>query len=313
MLLTARRAAWRAEALGQKILFRIQAADGQVPHTGVLVTTLFQSDPPCSTKVLLACAGEQRTRVEYLSEPMRGLVVLEERGRTWRVDPGQGLILVENPLALASGRQRRLALLLSNYLPRYLGRGRVAHRPTLRLALISRRTGWIARRLWADEPTGLPLRWDEYHPNGHLVMSTAYCQVRFGPPDLPLISPQTLPQAVQVVIHGAQPMAEPDLSRWLGIPLAHPQYLPEGFVYEGSFLGECPQQGRQPVACLRYTDGLRTISVFQSCRMRTHVGEPEGVPLASGGMVRIHRGGATFVFVGDASEEELARMAQSLP
>ncbi|MDH7570063.1 MAG: sigma-E factor regulatory protein RseB domain-containing protein [Armatimonadota bacterium] len=302
----------RSPERAMALMLRADAMEGRVPHTGRLVTTTFSGGRAITSEVLLVATGDGRSRLEYLSAPVRGTVVVDDGERVLRYDPAQQTLFLESPwVSSAAQRQRQLLLLLQNYVPRLMGYGRVASYTTRRLGLTNRYSGWIARRLWIHEPTGLALRWEEYGRDGRLFMRTAYKHVRFGPP--PTLPVTALPRNVATanVVHNEFERVNPGAQQEapLDFPVLSPTYLPPGFVLEAFFVGRCACQCGSLVLHQRYSDGLRSISVFQS----RHPVDEGATPALSFGMLRVRHRGCSFVFLGDAEEEELLRMASSLP
>lgn len=313
VLIVSRRDAVRSPEIAAALLYRAETTQERMPHSGVLVTTTYTAAGPITMEARLARLGPGRVRVEYLSAPMQGVLLVEDGDRSWRFDPAQGTLITENAPAVmdAEARTRHLRLVLRNYVPQLLGRGRVASRPTHRLALISRRHGRVARKLWIDGPTGLALRWEEYEPGGRLVTRTLYRRVEFGPPPAAhvFLSP---PAVAQVVRNEVREAPDPLLMQQSGFTGVRPAYVPPGFEFDGCTLGRCACSCGAPVMHLRYTDGVRSISVFESPHTAPVAAAPEVIATAQGRMVRVGYGNGTFVFIGDL-DEELLRMARSLP
>ena len=308
----ARHSARQTRLRAQALLLWSDAAQDRIPHTGRLVTSTYAGNRPVTSEVSILRVGPQRSRVEYLTPPMRGTVVIEDGGLTLRYDPLQNVLHAERPRSLDETQRRRyLAQLMRNYPPRFLRRAFVAGRPAVGLELAHRLTGRVARRLWVDEATGLVLRSQDYRLDGQVVTATTYQEVRYGGPiPMPLAMPS--PTRLRVVHHEAPPVAEADLTRAFGAAILRPRYLPEVFAYEGSFRGRCSCCG-DPMAQMLYSDGLRSISVFQ-CAHGLPPGQfGEVVSLPQGGMARVQHRGRTFILVGDATAGELRRMSQSLP
>ncbi|HEX2999671.1 MAG TPA: sigma-E factor regulatory protein RseB domain-containing protein, partial [Armatimonadota bacterium] len=180
VLAMARRNHPQDQRYARALLFRADAAQDQIPHTGILVTASYLGARPLITEARVACAGEERSRIEYLTPPMRGLLILDDGVRSWRYDPQRGILYAECHCRTFEERRRRnLALLLRNYQPRFHGEATVAARPALRLTLCSNYGGRVAKRLWMDSDTALVLRSEAFHPNGALLSRTAYREVNF--------------------------------------------------------------------------------------------------------------------------------------
>lgn len=146
----------------------------------------------------------------------------------------------------------------------------VAGRPTREIEVASRRRGPVTLRLWLDRETGFALNRERYNVEGRLISGTEYLQVTYRVP----VSPDTfsIPADWQVedLDGGGTPLGLSELGRRLGFPVIQPRYLPPGYVLQGAY-SSLRGRHRRPTAELRYTDGLRVLSVAQRLR-----GEEEG-------------------------------------
>ncbi|HHX38456.1 MAG TPA: hypothetical protein GX715_00695 [Armatimonadetes bacterium] len=302
-----RRAPMRAEAL----LRWIDARRGRVPHTAVVVTTTFAGGRAITTTARLLCTGDRRSRIEYLTPPLKGVVAIQHGGRIHREGgPTPGLLMAsatpceETP----SLHQRRFELLLRNYEARDLGGARAAGRPARRLLLIHRHTHHVARRWWVDPDTGLILRTDDFRADGTVGVRTVYREVKLLPPHRAERVQASIPYAPEV----PPPLAEAELLRYLGLPGIRPRYVPVGYEYEAFSHTRCGCPCGEPVAHIQYSDGLRALSVFASRHLSAEA-EPVAVMLPVGDMLRLRHRGVAFAFLGEVGLPELHRMARSLP
>lgn len=307
----ARRAEQRERVRARELLLWAQDAQECAPHTGTVVTSTYAGSRVLTSEARVTRFTPDEWRIEYLSAPMRGVTIVEHGSRCWRYEPAQRTLFIEGP---SEPDQEEVShdreLLLRNYEPHLLGEAVVAGRPAIGLSLLDAHTRRLAQRLWLDRATGLALVTEEYRPNGMLAMRTAYRQIRFGPPPEPFSGPA---DASRVIDNESPATPENVLQALLGLPVLRPRYVPPGFDYAGSFRGRCACGCGNPMAHLRFSDGLRAISEFECPH---DIGAPTGfevTPLVQGGMIRLQRGRATFVFVGETDEDELRRMAESLP
>lgn len=302
-----RRAPMRAETL----LRWIDARRGRVPHTAVVATTTFAGDRAITATARLVCTGDHRSRIEYLTPPLKGVVAIQSGGRIQREGgPSPGLLMASTaPCEEAPARhQRRFELLLRNYEARDLGSARAAGRPARRLLLIHRHTHHVARRWWIDPETGLILRAEDFRADGTMGVRTVYREVRLLPARPAESAPAPLPYAAEV----PPPLAEAELLRYLGLPGIRPRYVPVGYEYEAFSHARCGCPCGEPVAHIQYSDGLRALSVFASRHLSAEA-EPVAVMLPVGDMLRLRHRGVAFAFLGEVGLPELHRMARSLP
>ncbi len=211
--------------------------------------------------------------------------------RRWSlIDDGKRLIQL-NPREREAVVLPRPALVVDralaerHYTARAAGEARVAGRPTRVIEVSPRGRGPVALRLWLDGETSFALKRERYDVEGRLTSGTEYLQVTFGAP----VAPDTfsIPSGWKTVDldGGGAALSLPELSRRVGFPVVLPRYLPPGYVLQGGYLS---LRGRrsQPTAELRYTDGLRVLSVSQHLRGRE--GGEEG---EKGGSHRWGQGG----------------------
>ncbi|MHB9130055.1 MAG: MucB/RseB C-terminal domain-containing protein [Armatimonadota bacterium] len=133
---------------------------------------------------------------------------------------------------------------------RILGTGAIAGRPVVRLAV---KSGDSHKTIAIDRQTGVIL-----------AMTTAFRKQ--------VVSEMTVEQVafrpVQVMSCGGQKAAAIEnassgqLTKMLGGKLLHPAWLPAGFTPTGTFTSSCNCCKRE-VAVLRYSDGMRTLSLFE--------------------------------------------------
>jgi len=111
------------------------------------------------------------------------------------------------------------------------------------------------------------------------------------------------------------------MSQALGVPVALPAYLPEGYSLQGGFLTRATARGQRGI--LRYSDGVRFLTVIVSRRQELGHHPAPPAAAAEGGAVVIRgprgavalavRGETVYVVIGQLSEETLHKIAASIP
>jgi len=223
-----------------------------------------------------------------------------------------------------------------NYVARVAGSASVAGRITQVVEIAPKSGGPPAWRLWLDGETAFALRRERYNTRGEVATSTEYFSVQFGAQ----VPPATfsLPNGWTKVESGRAGARQniAALAAGVGFAIRPPRYLPPGYVLQG---GYSQRQGKRrgasvPAAVeLRYTDGIRLLSVFQreakgeeARPYREQAEERIGKQRRGGGkttsLTLLDRGGEKAVrylgnslavlVVGELAEAELIRVAKGV-
>lgn len=198
------------------------------------------------------------------------------KGREWSlIDDGRHLlqlhardrmVLVRERPPLAIDRE----LAERNYLARAVGEATVAGRKTVVIEITPRGGGPLAQKLWLDRETGFALKRERYNAEKRLVSGTEYLAISFQQK----VDPGAFEAPAGWRFEGPAPIPPKltlsELSRRMQFEVHPPAYLPRGYELLGGY-----EQHWQPrergSAELRYTDGLRVLSVFE----RPRAGEDE--------------------------------------
>jgi len=252
--------------------------------------------------IALVQAAGGRLRFDYQADGRRWSVI-DDGERLIRLFPArQSAVVLPRPAFAADP-----ALAEGNYLARVIGEGRVANRATRLIEVAARGRGPVAWRLWVDQETKFPLKRERYNVDGELTSGTEYVEIRFGARVPPAIFAIPMGWHVLDLDGGGRRLSLPELNRAAGFAVVEPRYLPAGYVLQGGYVQQRGRRGLQ-AAELRYTDGLRVLSVAQ--HPRDH-GRPraEGGRGGSPGEGRQHRrgrggrGGGGWGFGRPGSEE----------
>jgi outer membrane lipoprotein-sorting protein len=313
---------------GSDLLRSSYTADRKATYAATMRTRVpTPSGPAESSLKIWRKAGRQR--IEYLSPPLQGRILLDDgRGVYW-LEPGK-----RSASIAPTGREiERLGLLMRNYQVSTAGTGTVAGRNATILKVTPRRPPGPWRKLWIDRATSVILRTDSYNSDDQFLSSTYVTSVDFN---------AEVPQSLLQVPVGwsLERVGRDEMRRWsadalsarIGITLREPSYLPPGFVLDGWYLAST---GRgMPNAHARYTDGLNSLSVFQHSYGpgkgrgkgmgrgwrggRGPVEEGTADPcqmlaVGTGRCLRAPRQDRMYMVVADLPEAELRKVADSLP
>jgi outer membrane lipoprotein-sorting protein len=210
------------------------------------------------------------SRRTYLApRDLYGQFVVSRGALSWDVNPAKKQVTVtENkaavdPVAVVDD----IALLDSNYRAVRTGSDDVAERKTDVVDLVSRYTGERAMRLWLDQQTHVVLAKEAYHGDGSLAWRTRFDDIRYTDA-IPSEVFSTDPPPGYQTIHGRsyqQPVALPSAVPNAGFTPVTPRYLPDGFVLVGSDVST--NNGIKNLHLI-YSDGIRTLSLFQNATGR---------------------------------------------
>jgi len=263
----------------------------------------------------------------------------ESGNRRWSlIDDGRNLVSLRPTRQKATVLPRpRLAfdrsLAERNYLARQAGSERVADRVADILEICPRSGGVAVWRLWLERGTSFALKRERYNVDGKLTSASECITLRTAAvPDEAFAIPAGW-EREEAWVPGP-PLPIEKLSRDLGFPVKSPRYLPAGYVWLGGHRGR-ESRGRPPAAELRYTDGLRMLTIVEGQRgprrrepdgdrhRRWEEGRPPREPHPPpGGMtvtraggekvLRYHHGERAVFVMGDLKDDELVRIAHSL-
>ncbi len=157
------------------------------------------------------------------------------------------------------------ALLSRNYRTIPRGSETFDGRRTIDLALVSRYTERTTLLVRVDASNGTVLDREAFAPDGALVSETRFEQVRYTTPPA---ADFTLPPryALDRDMAFAMPSPADRAVKGAGFPAREPRSLPGGFAPIEGALGE--MRGVRTVQLL-YSDGIRTVSLFENAKAST--------------------------------------------
>ncbi len=155
-------------------------------------------------------------------------------------------------------------VLMSNYKAVYAPDETFDGRPVHVVLLNNKYTGETIMRVRIDAATGLVLERQQYAGNGSLIAQTRVEQLRYTngiPTEI-----FELPRGLKRIPGTARALPSSDINHVIsvaGFKALVPKYLPEGFV---PVAGDVISIKTVPTLHLLYTDGIRTVSLFQNER-----------------------------------------------
>lgn len=318
-------AGWRVERnhAAVALVQRTHRASSQVCLVGLARTTIWVNGRPVQgTSMVLRDRGG-RSRTHYLTGPSRGLLMGSTGEVLWQQEKNGAMVQFSRYGSTPTVQSTDD--ILANYRPRLMGRGKVAERSTAVVGLFERRTGALAKRLWIEHETGVILRQEAYDPAGYLLGRTEYQAVVFpeGLEARLFLPPVRVQARVQTPPTTSRRVSPPRLAELVGFPLRTPTYLPQGYRLQGHFAFECPCHCGGHVAHIRYSDGLRALSIFEgdpkhhNCALAdlTRAGSVAATVMPGPGQVQavaLTKQGVAILVVGDLPKEELTRIIYSL-
>ncbi len=254
-------------------------------------------------------------RIEYIGGQLKGLVVVDDGARTWRLDPKCKSVMAADTRVPRSNDQLRL--LVSNYEVERTSGGMIAGRHT-HLLTISTKSAGVRKRIWLDDKTSIVLKSEEYAPDGKLLSSTAFKTIGYKASiaDSLFREPSGM-QGMGCFQGTGKAMSRDELSKEIGFQVVMPKYVPQGFRLDAYRLFSCPCQCGHKSAYIRYTNGMDSISVFET---------PAGTGCMKTGRCGMHGGGCSvhdqtammtadgksFIVIGNVNPHELRRITDSL-
>lgn len=159
----------------------------------------------------------------------------------------------------------RLDVLLENYVALPGRQEKIAGQKTISILLKPKTSGRPHKRLWVDPRHGVVLKSVSYSADGSErgVMETT--SIRYNADVDPALL--QLPDEGNIV-KISRPLST-EASANLGIAPREPDYLPQGFRLDGVYDFECQCNCNHKAIQMVYTDGLNTLSIFQTANAHT--------------------------------------------
>jgi negative regulator of sigma E activity len=216
------------------------------------------------------------------------------------------------------------ALLKKNYRAIPAPDETIAGRTAEAIVLVNRYTGQTVMRIWIDAQTRLVLQKERYAANGAVTYSTRFEQIRYTN-DIPRAVfdvPQSGFDRTQGPNHGLPSNDLQAVVRAAGFDAKGPKYLPEGFV---PVAGDVTDIKNIRTVHLLYSDGIRTVSLFENARgaavdlskfsvrtTKVENGDAQYVETGATTLLAWAHDALHYTLVGELSRDELVRIAASV-
>jgi len=306
----------------REILSLSLEAQFQVNIEGIKETQIYLEEKTHTIRVKLIYQKPNFSYMLYLAPfYLKGRKIMDDgRLRIEYILDRNKFNLFPSPNSFWAKKRKRenLNLVFASYNITQLPDEDIAGRETYVLSLTPKYSGNPGLKIWIDKKTFLVLKQERYNSEGKLVVSSAFTEIHFGK----RISPEELngmPKSLEKrelpsrrIIYNLQKLREE-----IKFPLSFPGYLPAGYNFQEAIL---LNDGRR--VALTYTNGLGTIVFFQSPAVNIKIrGHREIFFKKKLGQLQSSIGAKTlvwtgekktFVLIADISEEELAKIAESI-
>jgi hypothetical protein len=255
-------------------------------------------------------------RIEYQSEPLKGVTIWENADRTYRYNPRLKRLTVARRRGIPEDPERQERQLLENYTPKIVGTALIADHKATVVELRSKNHADRLKRMWIEPRTSVVLGSEDLEGR-NVLRSTKFTRVEFLQPDKEPAAAEFRPSQELLTKYGtARPgdtstkFSPEQLAKLVGFPI-HVPAVPKGYVLQGGYQLPCLCGKRHQAARLEFSDGLNTLSLFEC-------GHPECIaavtrpkkarsPLA----FSLIKGHYYYLAVGDAPRDDMEKIVRS--
>lgn len=326
-------APWTAGAQGTQnanILLRASIeAPQHLSYAGQLENVQFGSSKSEATIYSIEHKAPDLTRRTYIApQALYGDWIVTRGTQSYTVDVKKHRVIVANNAILEDqiALDDNFGLLTANYRAVLGPSETIAGRSALVLLLMNRYTGQMTMRLWIDKETHLVLERVNYAANGSVTHHMRFDQIRYTR-DLPgamFSQPNLAGFAVSRGLdHGSLSNNISSVVQTAGFTARAPRYLPEGF---SPVAGDVSDIKGVRTLHLLYSDGIRTISLFENARgaaadlshfkIQSAKVSNHDAQYVEDGPTRLltwtEESGLHYALVGELSQKEMARIASSV-
>ena len=246
------------------VIAAMLGAPALVDYEGTKVLNAVRGDRAETVTALESYKRLGKLRVEYLSpDSVSGRLIVDDGASSWQYEPAYHLVIRGPSFVRPPGNAPQAQDVLRGSLMAVLGVDEVIGRQTVVVAM-EPRAGGASRRYWVDQATGVVLRMEERDATGEVVFTSFFTRISFGL-NLPLaLFRFHLPAGARIIslFLSGDPVASPQaLRRQARFGSVVPASLPYGYRFRD---GAISQYGALVTSAATYTDGVRTLTVFQT-------------------------------------------------
>ncbi|HOC38450.1 MAG TPA: sigma-E factor regulatory protein RseB domain-containing protein [Thermodesulfobacteriota bacterium] len=247
-----------------QLLSRMQSANSRTTYQGTLTTVIVNTPCPIIYQYKIINYGNHLRHEEALTQGIQKEISYDDGQYLWRFFPHKRLLLKERSCKTDLGvpnAQETLQLVRDNYSINVAGIFSIKGRSGYRLRFRPRTDDRPQQVFWIDEATGIPFKIEKYGPDNHLVSVSSFSDLQFGTfqPQQPFL--KVPPQTFVAEVSEQSNLTLNKAHGLMGASILVPRYLPPGFVRKNICIRN---QGTKKVLQFFYTDGLSSLSLFQT-------------------------------------------------
>ncbi|HKU67414.1 MAG TPA: sigma-E factor regulatory protein RseB domain-containing protein [Candidatus Baltobacteraceae bacterium] len=312
---------------GTGLLREAVLAYAKYSYVGQIQNTDFGSQRADSVLFRIEHRAPDMTRRWYLApESLYGDSIISRGDTSYDIDPHTKRVIVMHDDAIDDqvAMDDNFGLLLHNYRAVVGPDDNVAGRRARSVLLVNKYTGETVMRIAVDAETKLVLEKDRYAASGSVAHQMRFENIRYTssiPKELFMV-PKTGYTRKEGPSHGIPSNDLAAVVRTAGFQAIGPKYLPDGFL---PVAGDVTDIKGVRTLHILYSDGLRTISLFENARgaaVDMSKFTVHGTKVRSNDAKYVEDGPTTllawasgsrhFALVGEISRDELVRIASSV-
>jgi hypothetical protein len=262
---------WFRHAIADSELSSLLSEEESQTYVGVQQVTSFGPGPEHESKVEVHRKASKE-RLDYLTGPATGMVLIDDGEHLWRLDP-ERKIAGEFP---SEKRPVQSDLFWENYRARVHPGAEVAGHRCKGLRIEPHGHIGPTRILWYEPPAGAGriLKREDYNTSGRLASRSEFTEIDFRKKVAESVFDVPSDYEVRMGPPEPEPVALDDAEATVGFAPLVPSYVPDGYELDRTVAVTSPR-GHQTLV-LEYFDGLNRVGVFE--RIRGQRGEDERGP-----------------------------------
>ncbi len=313
---------------GKALYAQAVAADDHVSYSGTLTSVVYESDRALSTVARIEHQQPYSWRIWYLAPAdAYGRMIVSNEKLAYQYEPSNNRVISHDWSEAAPGVAEPVdvAQIDQNYTIETGPSSSVAGRKATSISLVSKHTGTLVQRIWADNQTKLILRTENYNAEGSVASKSSFDSINVGVSFPSGLFSLTVPAGMTLVAGTTYGKATTDtaaLVKTVDFKFADPKYLPDGFVLKSGSLSS--NDGVHTIEFV-YSDGLRMFSLFENATARIprfdratprpiQIGDTSGemANIAGQTLASWNAGGLNLTIVGDLPQKEIAKIGASI-